>query len=287
MGTADIIPGISGGTIAFILGIYEEFIQSIKSFDLPFLQLLFRFRIREAFQKVSWKFLGSILLGIICAILTLSKSLSWLLHNKPILINSFFFGLILATIPIVMRVMKQWTVAKGISVVVAAMGTYFFVGMAPVSTPEALWFVFLSGAVAISAMIMPGVSGAFILVLFGKYSFILDAVNHRDFVVLGVFILGIGVGVITFVRVLSWLFKNYHDATIAVITGVVIGSLNKIWPWKETIREITTSHGKIIPIEQINIWPASINNEVGFAVGLMVIGFVMALNLNVFGNKKS
>jgi len=280
MGVADIIPGISGGTIAFILGIYEELIRSIKSFDWQFVRLFCRFRFKEAFSTVAWKFLGAVLCGIVTAIFTLSKIVSWLIHNKPVLIYSFFFGLILATIPIIARIIKEWTLSKIVTVALAALATYFFVGMLPLATPEAAWFVFLSGAIAISAMILPGISGAFILVLLGKYQFILEAVNQRDFFILSVFVLGVVVGIVSFVRILGWLFNKYHDLTVTVLTGVVIGSLRKIWPWKEIVRSITTDHGKIIPIEEINVLPSQLNGEVWLALLIMVVGFVLALMLN-------
>jgi len=286
MGTADIIPGISGGTIAFILGIYEDFISSIKSFDLAFVRLLCRFRFKEAFSSVAWQFLGTICVGISGAIFTLSQLISWLLHNRPILIYSFFFGLILATVPIIARIIKQWTFVKVMTVVLAALATYYFVGMVPLETPQAAWFVFLSGAIAISAMILPGISGAFILVLMGKYQFILDAVNHRDFFILSVFILGIVVGIVSFVRVLSWLFNKYHDVTVTIITGIVLGSLRKIWPWKEIVRSMTTSHGKVIPIEEVNIFPMPFNGEILIALMVMVFGFILALILNSSSNGK-
>jgi len=280
MGVADIIPGISGGTIAFILGIYEELIRSIKSFDWQFVQLLCRFRFKEAFSAVAWKFLSAVFCGIVGAVFTLSKIVSWLLHNKPVLIYSFFFGLILATVPIIARIIKEWTPVKVVTVVLAALVTYFFVGMVPLATPEAAWFVFLSGAIAISAMILPGISGAFILVLLGKYQFILDAVNHRDFFILGVFVLGVVVGIVSFVRILGWLFNKYHDLTVTVLTGVVIGSLRKIWPWKEIVRSITTGHGKVIPIEEMNVLPPQLGGEVLLAFLIMVVGFILALMLN-------
>jgi len=280
MGMADIIPGISGGTIAFLLGIYEDLINAIKSFDLNFVQLLFCLKIKEAFSSVAWRFLATLFAGIAGAIIILSKILSWLLMNKPILIHSFFFGLIIATVPIIARIIKNWTIAKILTVAAAAIVTYFFVGMVPLATPQALWFLFLSGAIAISAMILPGISGAFILVLLGKYQFILDAVNQRDIFSLSVFILGVITGVVFFVRVLSWLFQKYHDLTVSIITGVVIGSLRKIWPWKETLRSLTTSRGKVIPIEEVNILPPQITGEVGFALLVMACGFILALMLN-------
>jgi len=280
MGTADVIPGVSGGTIAFLLGIYEELILAIKSFDLKFLQRLCRFQFQEAFANVAWKFLGLLVLGILCAIVSLAKVITWLLIHKPVLINSFFFGLIFATIFVIGRIIKQWSVSKVIAIFVSAAAMFLLVGMVPVVTPEAGWFLFLCGALAISAMILPGISGAFILVLLGKYQFILEAVHERD---LGVIIIvgsGIVVGIVTFVRVLGWLFAKYHDVTVSILTGIVIGSLRKIWPWKETLRVIEGSHGKLIPIEQINIFPAQLDGEVLSAVLLLLVGFVLALFLN-------
>jgi len=286
MGMADIIPGISGGTIAFLLGIYEDLIGAIKSIDLKFLQLLCRFKIREAFSSVAWQFLGAVFAGIGGAIFILSQWISWLLHNEPVLIYSFFFGLILATVPIIVRIIEQWTPSKFTAVILSACGTYLFVGMVPLVTPQAPWFLFLSGVIAISAMILPGISGAFILVLLGKYQFILGAVNDWDFFSLGIFLLGIGVGIVSFVRVLSWLFHKYHDLTVAIITGIIIGSLRKIWPWKEITETIATSHGKIIPIAETNIFPSQLSAEVFLAFVIMTIGFILALRLNSSPVKK-
>jgi len=280
MGMADIIPGISGGTIAFLLGIYEDLIDSIKSVDLKFLQLLCRFQFKQAFSSVAWQFLGTLFFGVAGAIFILSQLISWLLHNKLVLIYSFFFGLILATVPIIARIIKRWTFSRITAVIISAIVTYFFVGMVPLATPETPWFIFLSGAIAISAMILPGISGAFILVLLGKYQFILDAVNGRDIFSLGFFILGIGVGIVSFVRVLSWLFNKYHDLTVTVITGIIIGSLRKIWPWKEITEVVTTSHGKIIPIAEANILPSQFNGDVIIALVIMVAGFILAMMLN-------
>jgi len=286
MGMADIIPGISGGTIAFLLGIYEDLIYSIKSIDLKFLQLLCRFKVKQAFSSVAWQFLGTLFIGIGGAILILSKLVSWFLHNKPVLIYSFFFGLILATVPIIARIIKRWTFFRIVTVIISAFGTYFFVGMVPLVTPEAPWFLFLSGAIAISAMILPGISGAFILVLLGKYQFILDAVNGRDIFSLGIFLLGVGIGIVSFVRVLSWLFNKYHDLTVTIITGVIIGSLRKIWPWKEITEVMTTSHGKIIPIAEVNILPSQFSGDVILALVIMVTGFILAMILNSSSDEK-
>lgn len=280
MGVADVIPGVSGGTIAFLLGIYENFINSIKSFDYTFIKRILKFQFKEALDHVAWKYLGSILSGIGAAIILFAKIISWLLANKPVLIQSFFFGLILATVPIIASIVKQWNIVKIGLLIFATYGSYLLVNMIPIATPEGQLFVFACGALAISAMILPGISGAFILVLLGKYQFILDAINQRNFSIIIIFICGIAVGIVCFVRILSWLFNKYHDETVAILTGIVAGSLSKIWPWKETLLTIETHHGKIIPIKQANFLPSVINGEVLIAIGLIAFGFILAILLN-------
>ncbi len=182
MGMANIIPGVSGGTVAFVLGIYEELIRAIKSFDLKFIRLLCSFRFKEAFAGIPCKFLGALFVGIVGAILALSKVIGDLMKDEPVLIHAFFFGLIFATIPVIARIIKDWTPGKVLSVGVTAVATYFFVGMVPFETPEAAWFIFLSGALAISTMILPGISGSFVLLLLGKYEFILMMPDEMEMI---------------------------------------------------------------------------------------------------------
>jgi putative membrane protein len=215
----------------------------------------------------------------------LSRVVSWLLTNQPVLVNAFFFGLIMMTVYIVGKTMKRWTPAIGAVLAVSTVGTFFLVQMVPVQTPEALWFVFLSGALAICAMILPGISGAFILLLLGKYQFIMDAVHHRDLAVVLVFMAGMGVGILCFVRVLGWLFAKYHDLTIAILTGFVAGSLNKIWPWKETLETILSSHGKLIPIREANVLPPAMDGQFAAAIALFVFGCVVAYALHAIPQK--
>ncbi|MCA9407356.1 MAG: DUF368 domain-containing protein [Candidatus Omnitrophica bacterium] len=286
MGIADVIPGVSGGTIAFISGIYEELIESICSLNWSFVKALLRFQVKEALNIVAWPFLGSLFTGIILAVLTFSKVLSWLLTNKPVLINAFFFGLILATVLIIVRIIKKWSVLIIMVMIAAAIGAYYLVAMVPVHTPETSWMVFLSGALAICAMILPGISGAFILVLLGKYHFILEAINHREMGTIFIFLSGIVVGILSFVHLLRWLFHHFHDLTLAVLSGFVFGSLNKIWPWKETLRVMTTHKGKVIPLEQVNVLPDAINGEVFLAIGLIVFGFAVSFLLSFIQTPK-
>jgi putative membrane protein len=280
MGIAEIIPGVSGGTIAFLLGIYEEFISAIKSVNLEFVQLLFRFKLKEAFKVVNWSFLLSLGFGMVVAILSLSKLLKWLLADYPVYPHSFFYGLILATGPIIFSILKKKTITTWFTIAVSLLITYKIVSLVPIQTPESLWFIFFCAAIAISAMILPGISGAFILLLLGKYEFIITAIHDRNLIVVGVFLLGIAVGITSFVRVLSWLFTKYHDQTIAVITGVVFGSLSKIWPWKKTLESVTLSNGKVYPIKVSNILPETFNQEVIIAISFIIIGFFIAIALN-------
>lgn len=268
MGAADVVPGVSGGTMAFILGIYEELVKSIRSFDLAFIKLLVSGDIRQAVSHVNLRFLVALFSGILLAIVTLSKLISWLLHTHPVFIWAFFFGLVLASVFIVFKRIETWTVPRALAVFFGAVGAYIIVGLVPMQTSNAAWFVFLSGAVAICAMILPGISGSFILVLLGKYQYILDAVNNRDIFTLAVFVLGTGVGILAFSRILNWLLDRYRDLTIAVLCGFMIGSLRKVWPWKAL---------------QTNVLPEQLDGAVILAIGLMLSAFVLVLVLEKIG----
>jgi putative membrane protein len=283
MGASDVIPGVSGGTMAFILGIYEELINAIKSFDLKAFQLLMTLKFRALLDHVSWKFLLSLGIGILAAIFSLAKVLSWLLHNQPVLIWSFFFGLILASVVSVSRRIQAWRVPVWLSLFGGTTGAYLLVGFVPVSTPNDPWFLFLSGAIAICAMILPGISGSFILVLLGKYMYVLEAVNNRDFLILFLVASGACVGIVAFSRLLGWLLNNYHDLMVALLTGLMLGSLRKIWPWKETIESRIVGE-KVIPIVQSNVLPEGFGGEVVSALCLVVMGLLAVLLLDRMGN---
>jgi len=286
MGSADVVPGVSGGTMAFILGIYEELIKAIRSFDLNFLKLILSLKIKDAMNHAAWQFLMAVGLGIFMAIFSLARILSWLLQNRPILIWSFFFGLILASVYTVSRHLNQWNLSIPAWMLLGAIGAYLLVGMVPVSTPDAPWFLFISGAVAICAMILPGISGAFILVLMGKYHYVLEAVNNRDLFTLMVVAAGAALGLIAFSRFLNWVLKKHHDMTIAILTGLMLGSLRKIWPWKETIENMAEKDGGIVAMSQANILPSQWNNEVMVAIGLMVFGFLVVFFMNLWSERK-
>ena len=287
MGAADVVPGVSGGTMAFILGIYEELLNAIKSFDFRSLRLLVTFRIRAFFEEISWQFLLSLGLGILTAIFTFSKFLAWLLENEPVLIWSFFLGLILASVVTVSKRVDQWKVSRWVSLLAGLVGLYILVGLVPVSTPDDLWFFFVSGAVAICAMILPGISGSFILVLMGKYQAVLQAVNEKNFLLLAVVAAGACVGIALFSRLLAWLLGKYHDLMVALLTGLMIGSLRKVWPWKVTLESLVDSHGKTVPILQANILPPAWNGELFAGLTLMIIGFLIVLGLEWMAGRRT
>jgi putative membrane protein len=286
MGSADVVPGVSGGTMAFILGIYEELINSIRDIASPkAVRLLGGFKIKQAFDELPWRFLLAVGIGILLAILSLARFLEYMLENQPVMIWSFFFGLVLASIITVSKRVKQWQVSRFVGLAIGAVAAYSIVGMVPLETPNAPWFLFFSGALAICAMILPGISGAFILVLLGKYEYVLSAVNDRDIVTILIVAAGAAVGIVTFAQILGWLFKRYHDVTVAVLMGFILGSLRKIWPWKETV-EFIERHGERIPIKQINILPAAWTNEVTFALVLAIIGFGLVILLDYVASRK-
>jgi len=285
MGAANVIPGVSGGTMALILGIYEELINAIRSINLKFLRLITNFNIKEALLSVSWHFLVPVGLGILLATFSLAGVLGWLLDSYPVIVWSFFFGLILSSVITVSRVLKKWRIPTIVAIAFGTIAAYFLFGVIPVATPNAPWFIFASGFIAICAMILPGISGAYILVLLGKYRYILEALNNKDFFTL--FIIGAGAltGLISFAQILGWLLKKYHDLTMAILIGLMLGSLRKIWPWKETITTFIDSHGKEIPSLQSNIIPSSFTIEVGLALLFMFIGILVLWGLDLWAHK--
>jgi len=292
MGAADIVPGVSGGTIAFITNIYEELIDSIKSINLASLKLLFgKNGIAEFWKAINANFLLSVFIGIAVSVFSLAKVLKIALEQYPVMVWAFFFGLIIASAIIIAGGIKKWNISTVISLLVGIVIAYFITVLTPASTPEAYWFVFLCGALAICAMILPGISGAFILLLLGKYKFILEAVNDFNIVIILIFMVGAVVGLLSFSNVLSFFLKKYHKQTIALLAGFMIGSLNKVWPWKETIEWGVDSHGEKIALIQNNILPAKfalLNGESFFiwAVLLSILGFIFIIVIEKVTKKK-
>lgn len=287
MGAADVVPGVSGGTMAFILGIYEELLDSIRAFLSPAaFMLVIKLKWKEAFNTLPWPFLLTLFTGIMTAIFTLAKFLEWMLNNRPELLWSFFFGLVAASILTVIKRVKNWNAAAFVAVIVGAIAAWIIVGMVPAEMTHNPLFLFVSGFIAICAMILPGISGSFILVLLGQYEYILSAVNNRDFITLALVAAGAVVGLGTFAQVLGWLFKRYHDVTVAVLIGFMAGSLRKIWPWKETLSFMTDRHGEMVPIEQINVLPPGLTSEVMLAILLAIIGFALVMAIEYVGTRK-
>lgn len=278
MGAADVVPGVSGGTIAFIVGIYDELIDSIKSVNLANLKLFFTGKFAEFFKNINAGFLFSVLLGIGISVFSLAKVITWLLVAHPILVWSFFFGLVLASAWSVSKDIKEWN-WKTIVAFVAGIGVAFYITVAtPAETPSNLLFIFLCGAIAICAMILPGISGSFILVLLGKYQFIMEAVKSLDVVIIAVFGAGACVGITSFSRVLSYALKHFRNITLAVLTGFMLGSLNKVWPWKEIVEG-----NNELRFEQ-NVLP---NAFIGEAIALMLIGFFLVYFLEKMFSQNS
>lgn len=291
MGAADVVPGVSGGTIAFIAGIYEELVDSIKSINLHALKLLFTLKLKAFWQQINGSFLFSILLGIGISIFSLAKLMTWLLEHYPIQIWSFFFGLIIASTVLVAKEIQRWHAGTVIALIIGAAVAYVITILSPSETPNAWWFIILSGAIAICAMILPGISGAFILLLMGKYAYILGAVSALQFGILLLFAFGAVTGIVSFSHLLSWLLKKHHTATVATLTGFMVGSLNKVWPWKETLETYTDSHGAVHPLVEANISPAAfeqLTSTPSFlwqAILLCIFGFVLIFGLEYLGEK--
>lgn len=249
--------------MAFIFGIYEELINSIKTIgQRNFLDAVLHLRLREAFSLINWTFLIPLGLGVVAAIFALSGLLEYFLTHQPVYLWSFFFGLIIASVIVIAGRIKRWSIGLVAAVLLGTVGTYMLVSLVPAQTPETWWFYLLTGALASAAMILPGISGAYILVMLGKYQSVLSAVNQRDFLTLGLIAVGAAIGLVTFAQILSWLFKRYHDLTVAVLIGLLLGSLRKVWPWKVDVNWLTDAtgqyvleHGERITIEQINVLP--------------------------------
>ncbi|MGB9500475.1 MAG: DUF368 domain-containing protein [Dissulfuribacterales bacterium] len=273
MGAADTIPGVSGGTIALITGIYEDLLSAIKSADMKMIRRLLRLDLKGALAEVHTRFILSLFFGIGIAVFSIARLMHYLLVNHPVTTWSLFLGLIAASILVVGRQVKGWTPGIGLSFLLGAVAAYVIVNLMPATTPEDLWFVFFAGVCAICAMILPGISGAFILVILGKYEFIMATVKDPFILtnaeIIVVFIAGCGVGLAGFSRFLRYLLQKHHSLTMALLTGLMLGSMRKVWPWKETMASNQT----------INILPATLDGDLVFAVFLILAGFAAVVCL--------
>jgi len=274
MGAADVVPGVSGGTIAFISGIYEELLDSINAVNFSLLKVIKKDGIKKAWQLVNGNFLVALILGIGISVVSLAKSLSWLLENNPIPLWAFFFGLVVASILLVAKQIPKWNIKIVLALLIGAIVAFLITQIPASSVSEpSMFLLLLSGALAISAMILPGISGAFILVILGTYKFILTAVHERDLKT--ILIVGIGaiIGLLSISRLLKYIFTHYKNLTLAVLTGFIIGALGKIWPWKDALEN--------------NISPSNYtgNNQMILAIFLAIAGFLLITILEKWGQK--
>ena len=285
MGAADVIPGVSGGTIAFLTGIYQELLDSIKSVDLTAIKLLFTFRLGKFWKKINGNFLFSLILGILISFFSLAKLMTYLMEHHPIPLWSFFFGLIIASAVLILRDIKWYLPKYLIPLVIGtAIGAAICL-LSPAETPDQLWFIFLCGAIAICAMILPGISGSFILLLLGKYTYMLNALTELDIVLILTFVAGAAIGIVSFSHFLSWLLKKYHTMTIRLLAGIMIGSLLKVWPW-QVILESGVSR-PALPYNEMLQSSGHVPTAITFAVIGIVLVTAIELAAKRIGNKKA
>ncbi|MBO3097382.1 DUF368 domain-containing protein [Gelidibacter pelagius] len=319
MGAADAVPGVSGGTIAFISGIYEELITTISGVNLSLLTTFRKSGFSAFWKQLNGNFLVALLTGIVISFVSFMRLAKYLIEQHPILIWSFFFGLIVASIFFVGKQIKTWNLGTIVSLILGTFAAYYITTLPSMANNDSPIFLFFAGAIAICAMILPGISGSFILVILGAYKTLSDALHDFDFKRIAIFAIGALIGLLSFSRVLKWLFKHYKNTTLAVLTGFIFGSLNKIWPWKETLTVLEKSTGQTIPVSQItdygtievyqrqindfetfkmvsekSVLPfhySEINNtidpQIGWAVGLMIVGFLTIFILEKIGSKTS
>lgn len=285
MGSADVVPGVSGGTVALIVGIYERLISAIASFDATLVALILAQRWKDVLRHIDFRFLAALGTGIAVAVLSLAKIITWLILNKPIPTWSFFFGLILASAILVYRQIPRWRNGEIITLIVGAAFAYWLSGLLPAEAPHGPLVLFASGAVAICATILPGISGSFVLVLLGQYLFVLDAIHERSITTLAVFAAGCGTGLIVFTKLLKVLLRDWRSQTMAFLVGLMGGSLRKIWPFKIEApgQELLKAKHRI----RTNFLPDVIDESVLWAIGLTLAGIAIVFLVDRFGRQAS
>ncbi len=316
MGAADVVPGVSGGTIALITGIYKELIDSIALINLDLLKTLRKEGVVSAFKSINGSFLIALFSGIIVSVLSLAKLFHYLINEKPVLVWAFFFGLIIASVWLVGKRVDKWKSSTFFALVIGTLLSYVITILSPSNGPDALWYLFLSGMLAFVAMILPGISGSFILLLLGAYHLVLgkvssliDALSDMDtalllnnVIALGVFVIGGVIGLLSFSRILKWMFEKHEGKTLALLTGFLIGSLNKVWPWKQTaevyIKHQGEANEKAVALMQKNVMPndsfrfvseadaqlgmITKDPQLGAAILLAIAGFLVIFLLEYF-----
>jgi len=303
MGAADVVPGVSGGTIAFISGIYEELIESIDKVGLGVFKVWKQDGFKAAWKSINGGFLLTLFSGIAISILSLAKLIKWLLHNEPVLLWSFFFGLVLASILYIAKQIKGWSTKIILAIIVTSILSYFITLAEPFASPDSSIYLLFCGFIAIIAMILPGVSGAFILLILGAYQTAIDTINNliegvttgnidlfKDaFFKFCLLAIGALIGLKVFSKALNWMFKHQKNLTLAILTGFMIGSLNKIWPWKEILKTRINSKGEEVTLLDKSIFPASYDgdSQILMAFVFIVIGFAAILILESLGKKNN
>ncbi|MCG9725185.1 DUF368 domain-containing protein [Vibrio brasiliensis] len=292
MGAADVVPGVSGGTIAFITGIYDTLLESIRRINPSVIGIWKKEGFKAAFQHINGLFLIALFGGVLTSIATLAKLISWLLVTHPIPLWSFFFGLILVSVFHMLKQIEQRSLSRLIFLLLGVAFAYSITVLNPLQLEPTSINVLLAGGIAICAMILPGISGSFILLLIGMYTPVLGAVKSFDFSILLLFLAGCVIGLLSFSHVLSWLLKRFRDLTLVFLTGLMLGTLPKIWPWKETISWRTNSKGEQVPLIQHNLSPSDFEAltsqpaQLGIAIVLMLCAIGLVLGLEKFAQNR-
>lgn len=305
MGAADVVPGVSGGTVAFITGIYEELLTSISNINLKALKVLKKDGVKDFWMHINGNFFVALFLGIGISLASLAKVTTYLMEEQPVALWSFFFGLVAASIFYVGKQVKEKDAKAFIGFVLGAGTAYWITILPPFVGSDSLVLLFFAGMIAICAMILPGISGSFILLILGAYQTIMTAIDSLDLVVLAVVAAGCVVGLLSFSRVLKWLFEKYESVTIAVLTGFLLGSLNKLWPWKH-VESIFVKHAgepkeEVVSLVEKNVLPGSFDNmliegqeivgyesadpQVAIAAACMAVGFALIFGIEFIANK--
>ena len=288
MGAADVVPGVSGGTIAFITGIYDTLLESIRRINPGLIKIIRNGGIKAAFKHVNGTFLICLFGGILTSIFTLAKVITWMLHTHPIPLWSFFFGLIIISVIHMLKQVDKWNVSRFIAIILGVTFAYGITVLHPVAMDPTPLNIFIAGAIAICAMILPGISGSFILLLLGMYGPILAAAKSVDVFTLGLFAVGCVAGLLTFSHVLSWILRSYRDIALTLLTGLMIGTLGKIWPWKEVLTWRINSHGEQVPLLEHNLSPLNYENVTGhpallaYAIAAMILGLAVVWGLEKY-----
>lgn len=305
MGAADVIPGVSGGTIAFIMGIYDEFVGSIAKVDASAVKMLLSGRIKDFWKHINGNFLVSLIAGIGISVVALAGLMQTLLTNFPIQTWAFFFGLIVASSLFILRGISGWKIREGLFLIFGIALGVTICTLSPTQTPDDLWFIFLSGAIAICAMILPGISGSFILLILGKYQFIMEAITglvsgndfSRNVLIIGIFLTGAVVGILSFSKLIHWLLARWKKETMIVLAGFIIGSLVKVWPWSNLEAIVCSQFPEVaamaerldmpLPEGVVNEFAGSIDPHIGGAIIFAIIGFSLVTGIEITGKALS